>query len=84
MASGRRTAGAGEPAVRWASAAPTAETRDREAPPFKDKIKTRHVNKGDMLTEKRGLLCEEGSPVSHDAMLLCDALLGLGQWPRLH
>lgn len=42
MASGWRTAGVGEPAVRWASPAPTAETRDREAPPFKDKKKATH------------------------------------------
>ncbi len=73
MASGRWTAGAGEPAVRWASQASTAQTRDREAPPFLEQ-KQKHGQGWHVDTEEekkmRGLLCERVNLVSHDAAFL--------------
>lgn len=84
MASGWRTAGAGEPAVRWALQPPTAETRDREAPPFlEQKHHTSKVNIWQKQREEkkeRGLLCEWVNLISQDSVRLLDAPAALDQF----
>lgn len=84
MASGWRTAGAGEPAVRWALQAPTAETRDRGAPPFLRTKATReqgwHVDQKREGKKKKRTSEQRVKLISQDAVQLLDILTGLDQF----
>lgn len=71
-ASGWGTAGAGEPAARQAPQAPTAEARDREAPPFFLGQKATH-EQGWQVDRKGARLYEEPiNLISQDAVRLSD------------